>query len=695
MATLEELLVKIEADTSQLRTEMTSALNATKSSTEKMDKALEEFTKNSGKNLSFLEQSFAQMAGFVGGSAIVGAFNLLKDSAKAAFDELLKGGEAAIAEERSLTRLANSLAINGTYTQAAMKSLKDFTGSMEEQTGIADDVVASNLAVLSSLTKLSSQGLQQAQKAAIDMSAALGIDLESATKLVAKGIDGNTEAFKKYGITIQEGTNKTENFNNVVSKLNAQFGGAAGGVMKTFSGAVTGASNAFGNFTEEIARSVTSNPVVIAALNEITKIFNELTSAAEGSAGALRDGVGEAFLAVLQIIMTGIEITDKFIKTMVGGLQTIDLGVSLVSDSIDGLMNLLSGDKSEGFKQTEDSFNRLQNTIEGDSTLGDLNKKLERVYDASQTAFSTMGKEAAAVGPSIGIATSKVKELTEAEKAHQQVLKDFATGLAGQAEAVAASYAFQAEALKGQLDLEQVTKADYAKQAMEIQLAQFEAENQALNDAFANKLISQQQFQDASTGLTQKHITDNQKMQKSLADLDKASNKERAENFKSTMGTIATLSESGNKELAAIGKAAAITNATIDGYAAVQKALASAPPPFNFALAALVGAATAANVAKIAGVGLASGITEVPRSAGGGNNGDNFPAILKSGERVVDSQTNQDLKAFLANQNGGGGRSVTVNVNIGAGTGITREQAGMIVEGLNDYFTSGGLGFAK
>jgi hypothetical protein len=72
-------------------------------------------------------------------------------------------------------------------------------------------------------------------------------------------------------------------------------------------------------------------------------------------------------------------------------------------------------------------------------------------------------------------------------------------------------------------------------------------------------------------------------------------------------GNMATLSQSSNKKLAVIGKAAAITQATIDGYLAVQKALAAFPPPFNFAAAAAVGVATAANVANIAGIGFSNG----------------------------------------------------------------------------------------
>ena len=64
-------------------------------------------------------------------------------------------------------------------------------------------------------------------------------------------------------------------------------------------------------------------------------------------------------------------------------------------------------------------------------------------------------------------------------------------------------------------------------------------------------------------------------------------------------GSLASLSRSENRELAAIGKAAAVTQATIDGVLAVQKALASSPPPMNYALAAAVGIQTASNVAKI------------------------------------------------------------------------------------------------
>lgn len=81
----------------------------------------------------------------------------------------------------------------------------------------------------------------------------------------------------------------------------------------------------------------------------------------------------------------------------------------------------------------------------------------------------------------------------------------------------------------------------------------------------------------------------------------------RLQTYSSIAGQIATLQQDNSNTLAGIGKAAAITQATIDGYLAVQNALAHVPYPFNFAAAALVGAAAASNIARIAATGPGGG----------------------------------------------------------------------------------------
>jgi hypothetical protein len=59
--------------------------------------------------------------------------------------------------------------------------------------------------------------------------------------------------------------------------------------------------------------------------------------------------------------------------------------------------------------------------------------------------------------------------------------------------------------------------------------------------------------------------------------------------------------------MASVGKAAAIGQATVDAYLAIQKTLASVPYPANIAAAAGIGIQAFANVSKIAGVQLAEG----------------------------------------------------------------------------------------
>lgn len=105
----------------------------------------------------------------------------------------------------------------------------------------------------------------------------------------------------------------------------------------------------------------------------------------------------------------------------------------------------------------------------------------------------------------------------------------------------------------------------------------------------------------------------------------------------SFFGDLATLSSSGNKKLAAIGKAAAIAQATIDGFMAVQKALATYPPPWSFVVAAGVAIKTAANVAGILSTNAGSFATGGQFTVNGksGVDANNINMNVTNGERVT------------------------------------------------------------
>jgi hypothetical protein len=77
---------------------------------------------------------------------------------------------------------------------------------------------------------------------------------------------------------------------------------------------------------------------------------------------------------------------------------------------------------------------------------------------------------------------------------------------------------------------------------------------------------------------------------------------QRLEGASNFFGALAGLSQSSNKKLAAIGKAAALAQATINGYLAVSEAIASAPFPANLPAIAQATVASAIQIAGIAGV---------------------------------------------------------------------------------------------
>lgn len=679
MATLEELVIKLEADNAKLISALDESAKVTAKSSKMMEDSISKFTEASTKNTNkfgdvmtvFAGTTLANLA--VKGAELAGAaFGFLKDN-------IAEGIGEAAQFEQEMVKLANSMAMSGKFTAEASKDLEKWIGDMETLSGVDDAVIAGNLAMLSSMTKLDSEGLKRAQQSALDLSAALGIDLNTATKLVGKAAEGSTDGFKRYGVVIAESADKSLTFANTLSTLEGRFAGASGGAMKSFQGTVTGLTNSFGNLFQSMGDVVVKNPAIIAAIGEITKIISGMTSGVVDNAGAWRKQLAEALSTTLVIIGTVAKGSEELVRVMVAGFKTIYLGVQAVVDSFQAMGEALKGNFKgalDQFKETGDAFDSLANTTNvGGNTISNT---LIDIASASVEATRTMSDSMLAVAPTIKATGEAMKELTWIEQKRRDASKEFSIGLAEDSFNVQKNYEMQSQANQLAYETQGISFETYKANSLTSQADMFAQEQAMLQSSLSNKQITEQQFQLSKTQLDAQQGAARNKME---ADF----NKSRAENFKSTMGTISTLSQSGNKELAAIGKAAAITSATIDGYAAVQKAIASGVPPFNFAMAALVGAAAAANVAKIAGVGLAGGIDSVP----GVGSKDNFPAVLAPGERVVPSESNKDLTDFLARQ-GDSQASPTFNLNFYGPVWGDKATAGAeIVEAINEALARG------
>lgn len=140
--------------------------------------------------------------------------------------------------------------------------------------------------------------------------------------------------------------------------------------------------------------------------------------------------------------------------------------------------------------------------------------------------------------------------------------------------------------------------------------------------------------------------------------VDIAQQEARLAHTQQFFGTLATMQNSSVRAFAAIGKTAAVAQATIDGILAVQKALASAPPPFNFAMAAAVGAATAANVAQITGIGFESG------GFTGWGGRDRVAGVVHGQEFVTNAAATSRYRPVLEAMNAGGAVGLKAQLNV-------------------------------
>lgn len=145
-------------------------------------------------------------------------------------------------------------------------------------------------------------------------------------------------------------------------------------------------------------------------------------------------------------------------------------------------------------------------------------------------------------------------------------------------------------------------------------------------------------------------------------------------NATSFFGNLASLQKSGSRKLFEIGKAAAIAQALVDGYAAIQKAYSSTPYPYNFLAAAATSVAVYANVQQIRST--QGGFMDGGYTGNGPRGG--VAGVTHGQEFVVNSAATARNRATLEAINAGrdvqGSASKPVTVIVNAPPGSTVEQ---------------------
>jgi len=206
-------------------------------------------------------------------------------------------------QEQASAKLVRALELQGHATTETVKHLDDMAASLSKVSAVGDETITVAQATMVSFG-LQGQALDRATKAALDMSAAMGIDLNQAAQLVGKAFVGETGQLGRYGIKISEALEPTEKFTAVLGQLEQRFGGQAQAQAQTFTGQLKGLGVAFNELQEAVGKLITGESGGL--LKWITAIVTKVTEslAIIGNARAQFVSLGE-FLKTFAVSILG------------------------------------------------------------------------------------------------------------------------------------------------------------------------------------------------------------------------------------------------------------------------------------------------------------------------------------------------------------------------------------------------------
>jgi len=195
------------------------------------------------------------------------------EKAMSAIDEFIGGAEAAYTEaEQNQAQLGAALKSTGEAAGRSQDQLNDMAGSLMALTGVDDDLITKSESLLLTFTGISGEIYDAALPAILDLSRALGSDLEGATIQVGKALNSPIQgmaALKKVGISFTEDQKKlVKSLQDtgdmagaqriILAELTKEFGGVAEAVANTESGGLQRFETRMGNIQEVVGAFLVS-----------------------------------------------------------------------------------------------------------------------------------------------------------------------------------------------------------------------------------------------------------------------------------------------------------------------------------------------------------------------------------------------------------------------------------------------------
>lgn len=270
--------------------------------------------------------------------------------------------DLANAQELAERRLATALQLRGQFTDETNQGLRDFASELQAVTVVGDEVTLALQAQLLALG-VTTEELREATRASIGLSSALGVDLQSAGRLVARVLQGDISALTRYGIRAASVTDAMRQLSSLFALAQAE--------AETFGGRVRQLSNAWGDFLETIGRVFTQSDLLndaVRILRESVEDLNVAVAESEIAQEGFDDAV-RSLLDALPALVTVGERTTQWLRLFLIPLNFSVVLLSAFADVLARIVNILPGVNLDGLiddldRLTRFSFDRLLGTVD-------------------------------------------------------------------------------------------------------------------------------------------------------------------------------------------------------------------------------------------------------------------------------------------------------------------------------------------
>lgn len=238
------------------------------------------------------------------GKTLLAAFSIQK------ITQYSKASVLAYTDDRKAAALLSNQLKNLGLSYAAV-DVEKFIANLESQTGILDDELRPAFSKLVRVTGSVAES-QKLMQVAFDTSRGAGVDYMQAVDAISKAYVGNLKGLKKLNLGLTDAELKTMKFEDIVKKLNAQFGGAGAAAVNTYAGKIERLNVATANAQETIGKGFIDAFSQLAGDADFNKVISSVDQMATNVATAIV-GVG----VILDKIKKAYGAMPSWVKTFV------------------------------------------------------------------------------------------------------------------------------------------------------------------------------------------------------------------------------------------------------------------------------------------------------------------------------------------------------------------------------------------